>query len=118
MVVEEADLRDQEVWAEVARYWYNKAADQSPKVGRIQHHLAVLARPNILQQLFFYTKSLICVQPFVNTQESIMLLFNPSLDPAESSHREPGRPHHLPVNISFVRAHGIAFTQGPILTFI
>src|SRR6266496_377770 len=91
MAVEEADLRDREVWAGVARYWYNKAADKSPNVGRIQHHLAVLARPNILQQLFFYTKSLICKQPFLNTRESIMLLFNPILDSAES-----GRPHHLP----------------------
>jgi hypothetical protein len=53
MAVEEADLRDREVWAGVARYWYNKAADKSSKMGRIQHHLAVLARPNILQQLFF-----------------------------------------------------------------
>jgi hypothetical protein len=46
MATEEADLRDREVWSGVARMWYNKAADKSPNVGRIQHHLAVLARPN------------------------------------------------------------------------
>jgi len=118
MAVEEADLRDREVWAGVARYWYNKAADKSPNVGRIQHHLAVLARPNILQQLFFYTKSLICKQPFLNTRESIMLLFNPILDPTESAHRESGRPHHLPVMTAFVSAHGTMFTSGFISTFI
>ena len=46
MAIEEADLRDHEVWSGVARMWYNKAADKSPNVGRIQHHLAMLARPN------------------------------------------------------------------------
>ena len=51
MAIEEADLRDREIWSNVARLWYNKAADRSPNVGRIQHHLAVLARPNIVQQL-------------------------------------------------------------------
>src|SRR2546423_14088090 len=53
MAIEEADLRDREVWSGVARMWYHKAADKSPNVGRIQHHLAVLARPNIIKQLFF-----------------------------------------------------------------
>jgi hypothetical protein len=51
----EEDLHDRAVWCGIARYWYNKAADKSPDVGRIQHHLGVLARPNIIQQLFYYT---------------------------------------------------------------
>lgn len=51
MAIEEADLRDRETWSNVARMWYNKAADKSPDVGRIQHHLAVLSRPNIVQQV-------------------------------------------------------------------
>lgn len=53
MAVEEVDVRDREIWAGVARYWYNKAADKNPDVGRIQHHLAVLARPDVVQQLFY-----------------------------------------------------------------
>jgi hypothetical protein len=48
MAIEEADLKDREVWADVARTWYELAADRSPNVSRIQHHLAVLARPNIV----------------------------------------------------------------------
>jgi hypothetical protein len=32
MAIEEADLRDREVWSGVARMWYNKAADKSPNV--------------------------------------------------------------------------------------
>src|SRR5277367_6623063 len=83
MAIEEADLRDREVWSCVARMWYNKAADKSPNVGRIQHHLAVLARPNVVQQLFYYSKALVCVTPFQNARESIMLLFNPFLEGSE-----------------------------------
>lgn len=51
MAIERTDLHDKEIWLNVARMWYNKAADHSPYVGRIQHHLAVLARPNILRQV-------------------------------------------------------------------
>lgn len=65
MAIEEADLRDREVWSGVARMWYNKAADKSPNVGRTQHHLAVLARPNVVQQLFYYSEVLlVSVVPF------------------------------------------------------
>jgi hypothetical protein len=35
MAIEEADLRDREVWSGVARMWYNNATDKSPKVSRI-----------------------------------------------------------------------------------
>lgn len=110
MAVEETDLRDREVWAGVARYWYHKAADKSPRMGRIQHHLAVLARPNILQQLFYYTKSLVCAQPFPNSRDSILLLFNPLLN-QESS-------HHPPIMSFFVKGHGLLFHRLSILSFL
>jgi hypothetical protein len=67
--------------------WYNQAADKaankSPNVGRIQHYLVVLARPNIVQQLFYYSKALVSVIPFSNARESVMLLFNPFLNGSE-----------------------------------
>jgi hypothetical protein len=50
MAVEELDLRDRELWAGLARYWYNKTAERNPDVGRIQHHLAILARPDVVLQ--------------------------------------------------------------------
>lgn len=109
-VVEEADVQDREVWAGVARYWYNKGADRDPKAGRIQHHLAVLARSNILQQLFFYTKSLICVQPFPNTTDSILQLFN-------SKYKLENRRQH-PVMTSFTDIHRTFFTLGPVQSLI
>ncbi|GKZ17328.1 hypothetical protein AbraIFM66951_007533 [Aspergillus brasiliensis] len=104
MAVEESDLREREAWAGVARHWYNQAADRNPKVGRIQHHLAVLARPDIIQQLFYYTRSLVSVQPFAGTRESIFLLFNPFL-------REPRALHRLPLVSAFVAAHGYLYTR-------
>ncbi|KLJ11277.1 hypothetical protein EMPG_13450 [Blastomyces silverae] len=52
MVIEDSD---REIWAGVGQYWYNKA---NGRTQRIRHHLAVLPRPNILQQLLFSTKSL------------------------------------------------------------
>jgi Est1 DNA/RNA binding domain len=112
MAIEDEDLRDREVWSGVARYWYNKAADKSPRIGRIQHHLAVLARPNALQQLFYYTRALTCIQPFLNARESILTLFNPILEDHDAViHR------CLPIDIAFIKAHGTLFKQGSLSTF-
>jgi Est1 DNA/RNA binding domain len=109
MAIEESDLRDREVWAGVARMWYDKAADKSPNVGRIQHHLAVLARPNIVQQLFYYSKALVSVNAFPNARESVMLLFNPFLASGEiASQRYPL------VESAFVKAAAIQFTRGSV----
>ena len=105
MAVEDVDMRDREAWAGVARYWYHQAADKNQSVGRIQHHLAVLARPDMLQQLFYYTKSLVSVHPFPSAGESIMLLFHPLLSAP--------KPFNQPIVASaFVTAHGYLFTQS------
>lgn len=48
MAAEDFDMRDREAWASVALYWYHQAADKTQSEGRIQHHLALLARPNML----------------------------------------------------------------------
>ncbi|KIW20541.1 hypothetical protein PV08_01116 [Exophiala spinifera] len=107
MAIEESDMRDREHWSNVARMWYNRAADYSPTTGRIQHHLAVLARPNIVRQLFYYSKALISGIPFVNARDSIMLLFSPFLDKYETTSQK-----YLKVETSLVTAAGILFTHG------
>ena len=112
MAIEETDLRDREVWSGVARMWYNKAADKSPNVGRIQHHLAVLARPNIVQQLFYSSKALFSTIPFQNTQELVMLLFTLFLEESEIANQR-----YPLVELSVVKANGILFTRGPILEY-
>ncbi|KAK1837580.1 hypothetical protein CCHR01_19798, partial [Colletotrichum chrysophilum] len=57
MAIEDDDLNDREIWTSVSRHWYSKAGDKAPTTGRLYHHLAILARPNALQQLFYYSKS-------------------------------------------------------------
>ncbi|KAI7975027.1 hypothetical protein EIK77_000546, partial [Talaromyces pinophilus] len=116
MAIEEADMRDREVYTGVARYWYTKAADLNPDIGRIQHHLAVLSRPNVLQQLFYYSKALISVQPFTNARDSILLLFGPLLDPAKAATKYS---EYYPKTLTiFVEAHGVLFTRQDIPTFL
>ncbi|KAI1553823.1 EST1-DNA-bind domain containing protein, partial [Pyrenophora tritici-repentis] len=66
MAIEDEDVRDRETWAGVARSWYIKAADKNPTVGRLYHHLAILARPHMLLQMYYYSRSLASVKPFQN----------------------------------------------------
>jgi hypothetical protein len=107
MAIEDDDIRDREVWTGVARHWYSRASDKSPTTGRLYHHLAILARPNALQQLFYYAKSLCVVIPFTSARESILTLFNAVLN-AENSQGQYRLP---PLDTSFVKAHGILFTN-------
>lgn len=113
MAIEDDDIRDREVWTGVARHWYSKASDKAPITGRLYHHLAILARPNALQQLFYYSKSLCVAVPFVSARESILTLFNPVLD-ADSTHGQLRLP---PLDMSFVKAHGLLFTNKNIEKF-
>ena len=108
MAIEDDEPKDREVWSNVARFWYNKAADKSPNVGRLYHHLAILARPYTLEQLSLYTRSLTCVITFESAKGSIMTLFNPILNGKESVTRGSSS-----FEIYFIRAHGILFTKSP-----
>ena len=106
MAIEDEDEQDREVWTDVSRHWYSKASDKSPTTGRLYHHLAILARPNVLQQLYYYTKSLCVEMPFVSARESIMTLFEPVLAPAAN----PQRSRLLPTEFAFLKTHAILFT--------
>ncbi|KAI3532055.1 hypothetical protein CABS02_13965 [Colletotrichum abscissum] len=102
MAIEDDDLKDREVWTSVSRHWYSKASDKAPQTGRLYHHLAILARPNALQQLFYYTKSLCVPVPFLSARESIMTLFDPHLNGTQTRLQE--------IDAAFVRAHAILFS--------
>ncbi|KAF2270250.1 hypothetical protein CC78DRAFT_196553 [Lojkania enalia] len=106
MAIEDEDIRDRETWAGVARSWYSKAADKNPSVGRLYHHLAILARPNALQQLYYYARSLTCVDWFPSARESILTLLDPILGRPTASYS-----HALPIDTSFIQAHGILFEK-------
>jgi hypothetical protein len=73
----------------------------------------VLARPNVVQQLFYYSKALVSVIPFQNARESIMLLFNPFLEGSEiASQRYPLLESIL------IKASGLLFIYGSILEYM
>ncbi|KAK5991255.1 EST/SMG-like 1-like protein [Cladobotryum mycophilum] len=102
MAIEDDDIRDREIWTAVSRYWYSKASDKSPTTGRLYHHLAILARPNALQQVYYYTKSLCVPTPFLSARESVMTLFDPVLSSSS--------PRLEPIDAAFVRIHAIFFS--------
>ncbi|KAI1103228.1 hypothetical protein F4804DRAFT_237795 [Jackrogersella minutella] len=106
MAIEDDDIRDREVWTSVSRHWYSKASDKAPTTGRLYHHLAILARPNPLQQLYYYAKSLCVPVPFPSARESIMTLFDPILDPTSVQQSRLN-----PIDVAFVKAHGILFSN-------
>ena len=106
MAIEDDEPRDREVWSNVAKFWYNKASDKTPNVGRLYHHLAILARPYTLEQLSLYTRSLTCVIPFESAKGSIMTLFNPVLHNEDRIQRRPSSLETL-----FIRVHAILFTS-------
>jgi hypothetical protein len=103
MAIEETDLKDREIWTGVARHWYSLASEKAPTTGRLYHHLAILARPNAIQQLCFYTKSLCVPIPFASARESIMTLFDPIFTSQSSRLGQ--------IDTAFVKAHGILFSK-------
>lgn len=109
MAIEDDDPKDREVWSNVARFWYNKAADNSPRVGRLYHHLAILARPYSLEQLSLYIRALTCPNPFESARGSVMTLFSPILNGKETSARRP-----ISLETILIKAHGILFTSEPL----
>jgi hypothetical protein len=107
MAIEDEDIRDRETWASVARSWYLKAADKNPVVGRLYHHLAILARPNALQQIYYYGRSLTSVETFPSARESIMTLLGPLLKRSEPQYTTPWS-----IDDCFITAHAYIFTRS------
>ncbi|KAK4171746.1 hypothetical protein QBC36DRAFT_339369, partial [Triangularia setosa] len=106
IAIEDDDIRDRENWTAVSRHWYSKASDKAPTTGRLYHHLAILARPNALQQLYYYTKSLCVAIPFGSARESIITLFDPIMAPT------PNQQSRLSVaEFAFVKVHAVMFSS-------
>lgn len=116
MAIEDDDIRDREVWTGVARHWYSKASDKAPTTGRLYQHLAILARPNTLQQLFYYSKSLSAAVPFTSARESILTLFEPVIH-LEHSSTSTHQYRLPPLDTAFVKAHGLLFTDKDMEKF-
>ena len=120
MAIEDDDEEDRVVWSGVARFWYTKASDKSPKVGifpelavlftdakevgRLYHHLAILAPSYTINQLSLYGRSLTCIIPFASAKGSIMTLFQPVLESQEGTYNRSAAIEKL-----FIKAHGLQF---------
>jgi hypothetical protein len=48
--MEDVDIRDRETWSSSPKIWYERAADKYTNIGKTSLHLALLARPNAVQQ--------------------------------------------------------------------
>lgn len=106
MAIEDSNTGDREIWGAVARSWYNKAADRRPGIGRLYHHLAILARPFSLSQLAYYTRSLSSVEPFDSARVSVMALFQPVLDGKTFSHHRVKA-----LELAYIKLHGVLFDR-------
>lgn len=107
MAIEDDNIHDRKTWADVSCQWYKKASDLSPGTGRVYHHLAILARPNWLHQLLYYSKSLCVPNPFESARVSILTLIEPLLD--SSAH--PYEMQQQPIYAFFVRCHACMFMR-------
>ncbi|KAH4331559.1 hypothetical protein HBH98_255250 [Parastagonospora nodorum] len=106
MAIEDEDICDRETWAGVARSWYTKASDKNPTVGRLYHRLAILPRPNALQQLYYYSRFLTCVKSFRGARQSILALLDPILGRAAATYS-----HALPIDTNYIKAHALLFEK-------
>lgn len=61
-------------WNDVAKYWYNKAVDKNPNEKSLHYELDKLARPNNLQQLYYYAAFSTCVISFEGVKKHMMNL--------------------------------------------
>ncbi|KAF4547335.1 Est1 DNA/RNA-binding domain-containing protein 1 [Elsinoe fawcettii] len=114
MAIENASISERKVWTDVARYWYTTASDRQPTVGRLYHHLGVLARLHLPQQLYFYSKSLCSVQPFGNAKHSLKAVF-------EAANTvllvKPGEKKNEPLqtmDATFVHMHSLIYEKRPV----
>ena len=105
MAIEDDDLRDREIWTAVSRHWYSKASDDAPTTGRLHHHLAILARPHAVAQLFHYTKALCVPIPFGSARDSIHTLFDPLWAPSQQKGGSQSN------DAAFVRVHSALYSS-------
>lgn len=87
-------------WRGISQYWYCRAANRSPGVGRLFHHCAVVCIYR-LDSLYYFCKSLLALQPFAPSSETILSLF-------ESNAEGEG---NTPV-AAFIKLHELAFRGG------
>jgi len=111
MAIEDDDPRERDIWAGISQYWYRMAADRAPGVGRLYHHLAILARSEPFQQVYYYCRSFTCVQLFPSARESVLAIFEPIFNRPNTS---------APVSridTIYTKLHGMMFLKRQLEDF-
>ena len=112
MAVEDDDRRDRETWSGVSRYWYKKAWDKKPDIGRLAHHLAILPPPFTFEQLSLYLRSLTSITPFESAKTSILTILTPAIEGKQDS-----SPTSSYIEILLIKLVAIMFTLQHLNTF-
>lgn len=81
MAIEHESPRERELWLDIADRWYTKASMRQPRLGRLLHHRAILARRHgVWKQLNLYSRALTTPEPFDVARGSIeTTVFGPAL---------------------------------------
>lgn len=116
MSIEVSSVGEKNVWARIAKYWYDQGLDYNYGIGRLHHRLGLIAKPNLSRQLFCYTKSLVSIEPYEYSTTSIQPAFKAAL--ATVGHASAPLNTTLPLSPFFVSAHAMLFCGGPIVTFV
>ncbi|OAA54897.1 hypothetical protein ISF_08168 [Cordyceps fumosorosea ARSEF 2679] len=104
MAIEE-NAFEREIWTSASRSWYSTGSERLPEVGRMYHHLGILAKPDPLWELYYYSKSLCVPVPFPGAWDSIMSVFIPIL--RKPIHPDPSYRPTDPYDELFVRVNAI-----------
>lgn len=69
--IEQENHPDRAAWSQVAEMWYTNVLDDLPNLGRLSHHLGIVAHPDILRQLYLFSKATLSVTPYKHAQKSL-----------------------------------------------
>ena len=86
MAVEDDDRRATETWSGGSRYWYTKAWDKKPDVGRLAYHMAILSRPFAFEQLSLYLHALTSITPLESARTARRYVITTSMLRFDLSH--------------------------------
>jgi hypothetical protein len=98
----ENDIALSKDWREVSRAWYLKASNKAPTNGRLYEHLAIVAEPHSLEQLFLFSKALCAADPFAPALEILKSIMLSSTD---------GKYHRPLIDTVFIKAQALLLTS-------
>ncbi|EDN06086.1 predicted protein [Histoplasma mississippiense (nom. inval.)] len=109
MCLEDTDS-ERGTWNDISSRWYHKALDENPGKGSLYHRLGNLSTPNMDEQLFFYSRSLMAIKRYECRVETA---FKTTLNSIQNQDVTPPD-----LTSWFVSSHAILLRGGSIHKFI